>query len=525
MRELVIDNFSGGGGASTGIRMATGRDVDVAINHDSEALALHEVNHPTATHYCEDVFNVDPAVAVAGHPVVLAWFSPDCKHFSKAKGSKPKSKKIRGLAWVMVRWAAVVQPRVMVLENVEEFKTWGPLLPDGSPCPVRKGNTFRAFVAQLRKLGYEVEWKEMRACDYGAPTIRKRLFLIARCDGKAIVWPKPTHGKPDSIEVRSGVLKPWRTAADCIDWALPCPSIFDRKRPLAEATMRRIARGIQKFVIESKYPFLVPARNGDISLTHVTKFRTGSTGSDVKSPLPTITAGPKENPAGCAHAMGVVEATLSPAPHDLDKYTDHAQIASFISKHYTGVTGSDMREPIHTVTSIDHNSLTAVHIVRQFGQSVGSKADDPVGTICAGGAGKTYFAVSHLTKMYGTSIGQSVDDPLHTVTGGGNHIGEVRAFFEKYYESQSPVNDLRWSVFINGEKYVIVDIGLRMLEPHELYAAQGFPDDYVIAPIVKGRKLPKHAQVRMCGNSVCPPMAAAIVSANYSEKKETALAA
>ncbi|MGH8429795.1 MAG: DNA cytosine methyltransferase, partial [Solimonas sp.] len=255
--ELIIDNFAGGGGASCGIELALGRHVDIAVNHDPEAVAMHAMNHPQTEHHCESVWDVDPLDLVKGRPVGLAWFSPDCKHFSKAKGGKPRDKKIRGLAWVAMRWAALVRPRVIILENVEEFKTWGPVLADGNPCPKRKGDTFRSFVHQLQEKGYAVEWREMRACDYGAPTIRKRLFLIARCDGKPIVWPEPTHGAPDSAAVKAKQRKPWRTAAECIDWSIAAPSIFERSRPLAEATQRRIARGLRRYVIDTTDPFVV----------------------------------------------------------------------------------------------------------------------------------------------------------------------------------------------------------------------------------------------------------------------------
>lgn len=291
MRGLIVDNFAGGGGASTGMAWALGRGVDIAINHDQDAIAMHSANHPETLHYCESVFDVDPVQATSGKPVALAWFSPDCKHFSKAKGTKPVNKEIRGLAWVTIRWAMKVRPRVIMLENVEEFKTWGPLIQcpvtDAMhPCQERKGETFNAFVSMLstgvdadhpaltecvetlglldsakliKGLGYKVEFRELRACDYGAPTIRKRLFMVARCDGQPIVWPEPTHSAPDSEAVKSGKLLPWRTAAECIDWSLPCKSIFGRKKPLAENTLRRIAKGIQRFVIDAKEPFMAPS--------------------------------------------------------------------------------------------------------------------------------------------------------------------------------------------------------------------------------------------------------------------------
>lgn len=640
IQEIIVDNFAGGGGASTGIEMALGRPVDIAINHDPEALALHKANHPQTAHFPEDVFAVDPVEITKGQPVGLAWFSPDCKDFSKAKGGKPRSKKIRGLAWVMVKWAAKVRPRVMFLENVEEFQGWGPLLADGTRCPKRIGNTFRNFVARLRNLGYEVDWRELRACDYGAPTIRKRLFLVARCDGNPIVWPAPTHGAPSNPDVISGKLKPWRTAAECIDWSIPCPSIFltkeegrklGVKRPLAFASMRRIARGIFKFVVNAVSPFIVRVAHGDISPSgvkrwgngehsadrplgtisgsrefavvapHVTKFRTGSTGSAADAPLHTVTAGPKDNPAGAPHAMGLVSATLVqtgfgerpgqlPRAPGLEKplgtvvgggqkhalvtgtlksaafLTEHANgskqrvfdsdeplrtqcaevkgghfavCQAFLAKHYGGneTPGSSPKKPFDTITAKDHHAVVAAHVVRQFGESVGNDVEQPVGTITSGGGGKAGVVTSYLSKLYGTTTGHDAKSPLHTVTSGGNHIAEVRAFLIKYYGAGGqdqdcrepmhtiPARDRIGIVIVEGEAWIITDIGMRMLEPHELYLAQGFPADYIINVQMtierRGKKvqrwLPKHAQVRMCGNSVCPPLAEALVTANVPE--------
>ncbi|MBA1163615.1 DNA cytosine methyltransferase [Bacillus licheniformis] len=433
-REIIVDNFAGGGGASTGIEMATGLSVDIAINHDPAAIAMHKVNHPDTEHYCESVWEVDPQEATKGRPVALCWFSPDCKHFSKAKGGKPVEKKIRGLAWVAVRWAATVRPRVIILENVEEFQTWGPLTKDGLPDPRKKGSTFRSFVRALQRQGYKVEWKELRACDYGAPTIRKRLFLIARRDGRPIVWPKPTHGDPKSATVKKGMLKPWRTAAEIMDWSIETPSIFNRKKPLSENTLRRIARGIQRFVIESKKPFVV-----------------GNHGRSL--------------------------------------------------------------------------------IQMGYGDPEGRRVLDlkkPLGTITAGG-NKFAMATSHLIKLRGTcKDGQPVTNPMSTVTAGGLHVGEVRAFLTKYYGSdigQSLDNPLHTVttkdrfglVTIKGENYQIADIGMRMLQPHELFAAQGFPSDYVIDRDINGVRYSKAKQVERCGNAVPPPFAEHLVRANLPD--------
>ncbi|MFO0418681.1 MAG: DNA cytosine methyltransferase, partial [Planctomycetota bacterium] len=324
MRELIVDSFAGGGGASLGISWALGRHPDVAINHDAEAIALHADNHPTTRHYREDVWQVDPVEATGGAPVGLMWLSPDCKHFSKAKGGAPVSPRVRGLAWVAVRWAKAVRPRVIVLENVEEFQTWGPLADDGRPCPARKGLTFRHFVGRLRGLGYVVEWRELRACDYGTPTIRKRLFLVARCDGQPIRWPVPTHGK--------GRPHVWRTAAECIDWSIPCPSIFARSRPLAENTLRRIAAGLRRYVIESPRPFIVQVQNAS----------SGDAPLSIDAPMRTITAHPK----GGGFAL----------------------VAAFLAKHYGErsvghVQGASLFDPMPTVTTVDHNALVTASAV------------------------------------------------------------------------------------------------------------------------------------------------------------------
>jgi len=441
MTGIIVDNFAGGGGASIGIMQALGRAVDVAINHDPIAIAMHRTNHPETRHYLENVWDVDPRQVVAefgGRPVDLCWLSPDCKHFSKAKGGKPVDKNIRGLAWVIVKWAKLVRPKVIIMENVEEFKTWGPLLKDGKPCPKQKGRTFQAFVNALKRQGYRVEYKELRACDYGAPTIRKRLFLMARCDGQPIRWPEPTHGDPESAEVKSGKLKPWRTAAEIIDWTLPCPSVFETAeeikakygikvvRPLAENTLKRIARGIQKFVIENPKPFIV----------HVAQYHS---------------------------------------------YDDSAR-------------GQVLNRPLLTQDTSNRYGLVT----------------------------------SHLVKMKGTNIGQPVTEPMQTVTAGGLHFGEVRVFLLKYYCNggdqglDEPLHtvvsrDRYGLVTVRGEDYQIVDIGLRMLQPHELFAAQGFPADYIIDRDDQGNRFSKAQQVALCGNSVPPDLARVLVESNLPE--------
>ena len=553
--ELVIDLFAGGGGASTGIERAIGRHVDIAVNHDREAVSVHTANHPQTRHFCSDVFEVDPLAVTAGQPVGLLWASPDCKHFSKAKGGKPVSKKIRGLAWVVVEWVKALfptdtHPKLILLENVEEFQTWGPLGADDRPCPKRKGQTFQLWVQELRNLGYKVEWKELRACDFGAPTIRKRLFLVARRDGLPIEWPTPTHAKPDaSGKVLKG-LKPWRTAAECIDWSIVAPSIFERSKPLADATCRRIAKGIQRYVVDAAKPFIV----GD-STPFLTEHANASTQRTFRANEPLRTQ--------VAQIKG----------------GHFALVQAFLAKHYTGVVGTELKQPTGTITTVDHHSLVTAHLTKFRVGSTGTAMDEPVHTVTAGGTPKrpstgntmglvtanlvhmghgegkdrskrfshgirdvttplntvtasgvtAGLVTSHMVKLRGDNVGAAASEPVHTVSAQGLHHGEVRAFLVKYYSEGGqdasctdpmhtiPTKDRMGLVMVHGEPYAIVDIGLRMLSPRELYRAQGFPDSYVIDRGAAGEAITKTAQVRMCGNSVCPPLAQAIVSANYSE--------
>jgi DNA (cytosine-5)-methyltransferase 1 len=536
IRELIVDNFAGGGGASTGIELAIGRSVDVAINHDPAAIAMHKANHPDTEHYCESVWDVDPRKVARGQQVALCWLSPDCKHFSKAKGGKPKEKGIRGLAWVAVRWAATVRPRVLMLENVEEFKTWGPLLKDGMPDPDKKGRTFNCFINALKRQGYKVEHRELRACDYGAPTIRKRFFLIARCDGQPIVWPKPTHGDPNSIEVKKGLLKPWRTAGEIIDWSLECMSIFERKKPLAENTMRRIARGIHKFVLNNPQPFI--ARIGQ------TGFGGDRLQYPIDQPLTTITTKAEHlliTPVLGVNTSGHPGSSVDEPLKTITTGSHHMLIAPHITKFRGGATGHSMEEPLHTITSgagsarpagaahalgmvtaflAQYHSETASHDAR------GQQLDRPILTLDT--SNRYGLVTSHLVKMKGTNIGQPADEPLQTITAGGLHFGEVRAFLMKYYgtgEGQEisepmhtiPTKDRFGLITVHGQDYAIVDIGMRMLEPHELFAAQGFPDKYIINRDADGKQYPKSAQVARCGNSVPPPFAQHLVRVNLPE--------
>lgn len=555
--ELVVDLFAGGGGASTGIEQAIGRHPDIAVNHDTEAVSLHTANHPQTRHFCSDVFEVDPITVTDGQPVGLLWASPDCKHFSKAKGGKPVSKKIRSLAWVVVKWAKAVRPRVICLENVEEFQTWGPLADDGRPCPQRKGQTFALWKKQLQNLGYQVEHRELRACDYGAPTIRKRLFLVARCDGQPIVWPSPTHAQPDARGKVPAGMKPWRTAADCIDWSVPAPSIFERSKPLADATCRRIAKGIMRYVVEAKAPFVAATSQYNVSGAPSGEFGeplaaseppgtvenrararralSEMPGSTALSASPLIQTGYGERPGqqprvpGLGKPLGTVVAGQK-----------HALVTAFLAKHYTGVVGSSLAAPMGTATTVDHHSLVAAHLVhmghgegacgtKRFSHGIRS-VEQPLNTITAQGAAAG-LVTSHMVKLRGDNVGAPATDPLHTISAQGAHHGEVRAFMVKYYGTdgdpalREPLHTVTTKdrfglVLVHGEPYAIVDIGLRMLTPRELYRAQGFPESYRIDRGAAGEPITKTAQVRMCGNSVCPPLARALVAANYAEAQQ-----
>ena len=582
--ELIIDSFAGGGGASTGIEMALGRSPDYAINHDAEALALHAANHPETVHLSKNIYKVDPMDVVGRRKVGLLWASPDCKHFSKAKGGKPVKRNIRDLAWTVVLWAERVRPRVIILENVEEFQTWGPLIETAKgifPCPDRKGETFNEWIAALRKHGYKVDWKELRACDYGAPTTRKRLFLIARCDGKKITWPAPTHG-PGKL--------PYHTAAShVIDWSIPCPSIFDTSeeimakfgvraiRPLAENTMARIAKGVKRYVLDAAKPFVI-------------KFQTGAVGSDIDAPLPTVTANSFIKRPGGAAPLGVVMPHLmtmrnAGKPYnEADKPTHTVTVGGAglslvapvlsAAQHGGSVRGAD--EPVHTLTASpkDQNQIIAAHLSAYYGPGGGSDdrsadvaepirtvvtenrhavvsaflaqhntmpaggihpghhAEAPISAVTASGSQQAVVSAGLMNMKGSQRASLPIDGGTPTQTAGGEHVAEVRAFLMKYYgvyqyprlgEPLSTVTtrDRFGIVTVEGEPYEIVDIGMRMLTPRELFKAQGFPADYEIEMGVfadgSRRALTKTAQVRMCGNSVCPPIAAALVAANCAD--------
>lgn len=572
--ELIVDNFAGGGGASTGIELATGYSVDIAINHDPEAIKMHKANHPNTKHYCENVWAVDPVKACKEHPVGLAWFSPDCKHFSKAKGGKPKDKNIRGLAWVALRWAGLVRPRVIMLENVEEFKTWGPLNRRHHPIKSKQGRTFEKFVQQLTDLGYEVQFKELVAADYGAPTMRKRFFMIARCDGKPIIWPEPTHAPADSEEVKKGLLKPYVGAYTQLDFSLPCPSIFDTSeeikekygiravRPLAQKTMDRIARGLKKFVLENPEPFIIQCNHGGERRPN-----------DIREPMPTITG---------KHGYGIVEPYMVQC-----KYNNEAQdiqkpigtlttvgshllvepkLAPYMGTNTTNHPGGHCKDPIHTITTGNQQCLISPTLIQYHSETSkdgvrGQTIEDPIMTVDSSnryglvtsflhkyydggykGAGETVenplptvtawdhnsVVTANLIQMNNHCDGKDIRQPLPTITAGDGHFGEVRAFLIKYYgdatgqDIEKPLDTVTTKdrfglVTIEGVNYQIVDIGLRMLEPRELYGCQGFPDDYIIDHDYTGKTYPRSEQVRRCGNAVCPPIPAALVKANLPE--------
>jgi DNA (cytosine-5)-methyltransferase 1 len=619
--EIIVDNFAGGGGASTGIELATGRPVTIAINHDPAAILMHKTNHPYTQHLQASVWDVDPVEVCAGRPVGLAWFSPDCKHFSKAKGAALVDRNIRGLAWIVLRWAGTVKPRIIILENVEEFTTWGPVR-KGKPVKKKAGQTFNKWLRQLKDCGYHVEHRELVAADYGAPTTRKRFVLIARCDGKPIVWPKRTHAPADHWLVRDGKCQPWRAAAEIIDFSLPMYSIFATKeeikakygvnavRPLAENTMKRAIRGVDKHTIRSGDPFIIPTgygeRAGQAPRVH-----------DINAPLPTIVSTGKQNLvdpilspflAECNHSggghiadvedpvgtitqkctKGLVEPVLSPfiaqakfqnAAQDIKKplstvtavgahelaaanliqyHTEqtenvracglcdplptvdgsnrHGLVASHLTEYYGNGQPINISEPMHTVTGHDREALVSavIHPVHDGGyKGKGNKPDIPLNTVTASGG--LMMAAHHIAEFKGQDIGQRMDIPLRTITAGGGEFAVVGTEIRSY----EPGTDLgRWPEIrsllnrhcgytladnevlllkINERLWYISDITMRMLTPRELYAAMGFPPDYVIEKDYTGKPYSKSQQVARCGNAVCPPMAAAVVRANMPE--------
>lgn len=538
--EIIVDNFAGGGGASTGIELATGRVVSIAINHDPDAILMHQTNHPYTEHYQASVWDIDPREVCKGRPVGLAWFSPDCKHFSKAKGAALVDRNIRGLAWIVLRWAALARPRVVILENVEEFKTWGPVR-RGKPVKRRAGQTFDKWQRQLRELGYEIQHRELVSADYGAPTSRKRFVLVARCDGKPIRWPERTHAPRDSEEVRAGKCKPWRSAAEIIDWSLSCPSVFASKaeikeryglkavRPLAENTMRRVIRGVDKFTIRSGEPFLVECnhsgdghlRSKNCPVNTITGKCTCGLVKAVMSPVTFSNTGgsvgaPVHQPTGVVRtAGGLVYASAQMIQYHteqsenvradsvaepiktLDASNRYGLTMAHLTEYYGNGQPIDIRDPMHTATSHDREALTAVHVAEFKGQD----ARKPLRTVTAS-AGE--FAAVH-TKIVRYVPGVEL-----------GHWPEIRELLNRYCGYQLQEDEVL--LLRMGEAwYFVCDIGLRMLTPRELYNAMGFPVDYVIDRDYMGNAYGKTKQVERCGNAVCPPMAEAVVRANLPE--------
>ena len=565
-REIIVDNFAGGGGASTGIEMAVGRSVDIAINHDPEAIRMHKANHPNTEHYCEDVWEVDPVEACKGRKVGLAWFSPDCTHFSRAKGGKPVDKNIRGLAWVTLRWAYMVRPRVIMLENVPEIRSWGPLDESGKPVKERAGETFNGFIAALSStgiskehpafaemcetlriepdsemaeklsqgLGYDVQYRILKSCDYGAPTTRTRFYMIARSDGKPIVWPSATHGNGEG-------LKPYRTAAECIDWTIPAKSIFEREKPLAENTLRRIARGIKKFVIDNPEPFIVTVGDNNTSTPTIMSNNTGNVGAAVDSPLPTVTTGNRNYVVAptitAIGQQGSSSTRTRPVNEPLSTVVsknEHLLVAPSLIQYHSEtaedeVRGQELTEPLMTVDTQPRYALSVAHIMKNYGgnyQGAGSGADKPLDTVTA--KDHNSLVTAHILTMRNNMDGQAIDEPLTTISCSGAHHAEVQAFLVKYFSSgtahsvHKPLDTVTTKdrfalVTIHGEEHIITDIKMRMLTPRELFNAQGFPEDYVIDRDYEGKPYSKTNQVARCGNAVTPPVPAALVRANLAE--------
>lgn len=588
--EVLADWFAGGGGMAEAIQEACGRHVDESCNHDDDAISMHMTNHPQARHHIEDVRAVCARLASRGRPVGIFHMSPDCTHHSQAKGGQPRDRAMRALSWVGLRWAGQVRPRIITLENVKQILHWGPLIAKrcaltgrvvkldgtvaaiGERVPVqqqflvpdlkRAGQTWRRFVGILRGMGYVVDWRVLCAADYGVPTTRSRLFMVARCDGAPIVWPEPTHFK----DPKRGQ-KRWRAAAECIDFSLPTRSIFDRERPLAEATMRRIAKGMRKYVLDSGDPFIV-------------KFRFDSTGSSINDPLPTVTAGGNAaRPAGGSHAMGLLSPVLVPITHG------------------GGDRQHDPREPLRTITTANGGEFalaTATLVQMGYGEREGQEPraldlQQPLGTVVGGGGkhglvtallaqandgfnstpghdlrrpmsgittkgSQQQLITAHLAHLRGNCDARALDEPLRTVSAGGEHHGLVEyhlskhdeagalrcaAFLMRYHGDGGQWADLRdpmttvtthdrlalVTVWIKGEPWVIVDICLRMLEPRELYRAQGFPDTYIIDRGHDGRRFSKATQIRLCGNAVPPGLGAAVIRAQWNSRPAERLAA
>lgn len=569
--EIIVDNFAGGGGASTGIEIATGRLVALAVNHDPAAILMHKTNHPYTEHFQASVWDIDPVAVCRSRPVGLAWFSPDCKHFSKAKGAALVDRKIRGLAWITLRWAAKVRPRVIILENVEEFQTWGPVR-KGKPVKKLAGTTFRKFIDQLTELGYTVEYRELIAADYGAPTSRKRFYMVARCDGKPIVWPKPTHSKTGA----DGLPK-WRSAAEIIDWSLPCPSVFATKteimdryglkavRPLAKNTMRRVIRGVDKFTIRSGKPFIVQqkfqnaAQNIEKPLTTVTAVgahelckpllapvtvtnTSNSVGGTVGAPVHTVTTAGNQmlvtpSLAECNHSGGGHIAPVTDAHKTITAKHTGGIVAPALIQYHTEQTehvrASGLGTPIHTVDASNRYGLTCANLVEYYTCGRPLDVQEPMHTVTS--HDREAVVAAHVVKFKGDNLGHGADEPMQTVTTSAGEFAVCKAYLAKmrsgddlghWPEIRALLNEFCGYALadddvllleIGGALYYIADIGLRMLSPRELYNAMGFPPDYIIDRDYEGHEYKKSAQVARCGNAVCPPVASALVRVNLPE--------
>lgn len=567
--EIVVDFFCGGGGAGTGLEMGLGRPVTVAKNHNPAAISMHTANHPAARHYTTDVFEGDPDEECQGRPVGWFHMSPDCTHHSQAAGGQPRKREIRNLSWIGLKWGGKKKPRVISLENVKQILHWGPLIAkrdkatgrvmklDGTvaapgervpvhqqflvPNPKRRGITWRRFVHLLEGMGYQVEWRIIKACDFGAPTSRERLFMIARCDGQPIVWPEPTHAKKPSKDQQK-----WRTAADCIDWTVPSKSIFGRKKALADATLRRVAKGMKKFVIDSPQPFIVPIANWS-----------GELAQSADEPLRTVTSWPR----GGSFAMA--SPVILPATHQgADRVNDPAEPLPTVtaanrgelmmaSPMMVGTGGPSFSgkpvpadQPVGTLLTQNHRALVAAFIEQAnggFNTTPAKGADEPMSTVTNTGS-QQRLATASLATLRRNCIGRAIDEPVPTMTAGAEHHAllkytlspeheegalRVAAFLVSYYgashasDANEPLPTITTkdrlalvTVYVKGTPYVIVDICLRMLQPHELYRAQGFPASYIIDKGADGKPFTKTEQVHMCGNSVSPPPMAALARAN-----------
>lgn len=583
--EITVDGFCGGGGWSTGMELALGEPVTIGINHDAAAIAMHKKNHPNTKHYNENIYTVDPYEACGGRKVGWAHFSPDCTHFSVAKGGTPVKKNIRGLAWVVTKWAGTVKPRIISMENVKEFMTWGPLIAKRDeetgrclkyyyeydpitkksiqkvgvakpgervpienqllrPDPRRMGKTFHKFLSVMEDLGYKYEYRKLVACDYGAPTSRERLFIIFRRDGKPIVWPETTHGDPKTVEVKNGKLKPWHTTAECIDWSENITSIFDRKKPLAENTCKRIARGIKRFIAENPEPFIVDYKfannsrgvNAPLStitavndhylvspvITQIGQTSSENRASAIDTPLKTIVSKNEHclteavlAPTIMCNNAGNVGSAANEPLHTITTGNRHFLVAPFMTRYYSGEgQATDIEAPLPTITTMGRFGLAAATMVQiGYGENKNQKPraldiNKPLGTLVS--TNKHGLVTAFIERQFGTSTGHRVDEPLGTVTS-KNKSALVEVFLEKYGGGENIIE-------ISGEKYQIVDICMRMLTPRELYLAQGFPKDYVIEWKHNGKPYPKTQQVAKVGNSVPPPFATALVRANWPER-------